>query len=204
MTSMRLTIVALAALLSACGDGGGATPDASAHLPDASAHQPDAAPGAPDAAVPGTFVLSSTAIMTGVLLADQYTCRGVNISPPLAWTAGPAATKSYAVVFTDLSNGLVHSVIWDIPGATRALPEHVENAATPAVPAGAKQARGYDESTFGYLGPCPGEVHTYRFELFALDVATMPGLTPQSSRDEVVPALTSHKLATTKLEVMSD
>jgi Raf kinase inhibitor-like YbhB/YbcL family protein len=179
--------------LGACGD-------------DATVPTPDAATPTPDAAH-ADFVLSSPAVIPGQLVDDRYTCAGANVSPPLAWTPGPAATKSYAVVFTDLDNGpggFLHSAIWDVAATTTALPEHVENAAHPAVPAGAQQARGYDGQTYGYLGPCPGTVHHYQFKLYALDAAGLPGITTESSLEEVQAAATSHALATATLDLQSD
>jgi Raf kinase inhibitor-like YbhB/YbcL family protein len=197
--------------LAACGDDDSPKADAASNGPDAAIV--DAAPGTPDAppvnqpdAEPVDFALTSTAFNQTDLLADKYTCAGANVSPPLAWTEGPAGTLSYAIVFTDLDNGpFVHSVIWDIPAAVHALPEHVENVAMPSVPAGAKQAHAYDGSTFGYLGPCPGgNTHHYEFELYAIDVATMPNLPTSTGRNAVVTALGGHKLASVKLGLISN
>lgn len=138
--------------------------------------------------------LTSTGFSEGMVIPDKYACAGQNVSPDLSWTPGPAATQSYAIVFTDKSNNLIHWAIWDIPPATLSLPEHVENAAEPSTPAGAKQAESYDGQTFGYLGPCPGSTHTYEFVAYAVDVATLPGVTTASSRDEVEAALLDHDL----------
>jgi Raf kinase inhibitor-like YbhB/YbcL family protein len=178
---MRKTFVAVALL---CGCGGS----------DAAV---DAGPAASD------LVLTSEAITAGQLMPDQYTCAGADISPPLAWSGGPGAA-SYAVVFRDRSIGLVHSVIWDIPASVHSLPQNVAKLPMPSVPAGAKQARAFDDMTYGYLGPCPPEVHTYEFEVYAVDVATLPSVTIESTRDQVVPALGQHKLGSGKLEVRSD
>ena len=51
-----------------------------------------------------------------------------------------------------------------------------------AIPPGSKQVKSYDNATFGYLGPCPGgNVHSYEFDLYAVDAATLPGVTTSSS-----------------------
>lgn len=145
------------------------------------------------------MTLTSTGFTEGTVIPDKYSCAGQNVSPDLSWTAGPAGTQSYAIVFTDKSNNLIHWVIWDIPPATSSLPEHVENAANPATPAGAKQAESYDGQTFGYLGPCPGNTHTYEFVAYAVDVAALPNVTTASSRNEVETEILAHDLASAAL-----
>jgi len=133
-------------------------------------------------------------------IPSKYACSpGANGSPDLTWTAGPAGTLSYAVVLTDKSNNLLHWVIWDIPGGTTLLPAGVEKKATPAIPAGSKQVKSYDNKTFGYLGPCPPNKHTYEFAVFALDVATLAGVTTASTRAEVNTEILNHDLASTTL-----
>jgi Raf kinase inhibitor-like YbhB/YbcL family protein len=204
-------VVLLMGALAACGDDDAPKADAAgSNGPDAAVV--DAAPGTPDAppaneadAEVAEFALTSTAFNATDLLADKYTCAGANVSPPMSWTAGPSGTLSYAIVFRDNDNGLVHAVIWDIPADAHAVPEHVERVAMPSVPAGAKQAKAYD-GVFGYAGPCPnGHTHHYEFELYALDVSTMPGLTSTTSKDAVAAALDGgHKLASTKLSLISD
>jgi len=145
------------------------------------------------------FALTSTGFTEGTAIPDKYACSGQNVSPDLGWTPGPAGTLSYAVLLTDKSNSLIHWAIWDIPGAVTSLPEQVENAANPATPAGAKQAKSYDNKTFGYLGPCPNNTHTYQFDVYALDVATLPNVTTASTRDEVAAEVLNHDLATASL-----
>jgi len=144
------------------------------------------------------FTLTSTGIVEGGAIADLYSCQGTNVSPPLAWSGGPAA-QGYAVVLTDLSNMLIHSAIWDIPASVSSLPENIAKVAEPAVPAGAKQPLAYDNQTRGYLGPCPGSAHMYQFKLYALDVYPLPGVTLSSTRAQVRTALEAHDLATATL-----
>ena len=88
-----------------------------------------------------TLTLTSTAFTEGQTIPAENTCAGINTSPPLSWTAGPAATLSYAVVLTDLANMTIHWLIWDIPAAPpHALMAALPNTATLTNPAGAKQA----------------------------------------------------------------
>lgn len=146
----------------------------------------------------GTFALTSTAIAPGGVIPTMYSCRGTNVSPPLAWTGGPTA-PGYALVFTDMSNGLVHSILWDIPGTTTSLPENIAKVAEPPVPAGSKQPLAYDNQTRGYLGPCPGSTHTYRFDLYAVDAYPLPGVTLASNRTAVRTAILARDTAVATL-----
>jgi Raf kinase inhibitor-like YbhB/YbcL family protein len=201
---MRLTAIpaALIVVLVGCGgdDDGGTATDA----PGIDAAELDA-PGtdapeldAPGIDAPGAFALTSTVITEGGVIPDMYSCQGTNVSPPLAWTGGPTA-PGYAIVFTDNSNGLIHSVIWDIPGNVMSLPENVAKLAEPPVPAGSKQTTAYDNQTRGYLGPCPGSTHTYEFALYAIDEYPLTGVTLQSSRTAARTAIMAHDTAVTRL-----
>lgn len=118
------------------------------------------------------FELTSTAYEEGGMIPVMYSCDGVNVSPPLAWTAGPAGTMSYAIIFRDLSNGLGHAAIFDIPAATLSLPEDVEREYAPADVPGAAQCDAYDGDP-GYAGPCPGSPHTYEFTIYAVPAASL-------------------------------
>jgi Raf kinase inhibitor-like YbhB/YbcL family protein len=151
------------------------------------------------------FRLTSTAFAEGAMIPSAHTCAGTNVSPPLEWTAGPAGTLSYAIVFTDRSNGLIHSVIYDIPASVTSLPMNVENVANPTAPAGAKQVRGYDNTTYGYLGPCPsGMLHTYEFMVYAVGVAALPGVMTTSTRAQVNTAILANDLLSAPLTGTSD
>jgi Raf kinase inhibitor-like YbhB/YbcL family protein len=204
MRSTRACLLA-SLLVAACGGGDDSTGDDDTSPPvdgaTSDSRTPDAAP--PDGPS-GAFTLTSTALTEGGMFPDQYTCSSnENMSPPLAWNAHPEA-QSYAVVFKDNTNGYFHWVIWDIASELHALPEAVENAASPESPAGAKQVRSYDGDTYGYLGPCPGSVHTYEFTLHALDVATLPDVATSDSLEEAAGAIEEHSIATATLSAMSD
>lgn len=143
----------------------------------------------------GEFALSSTAFAPGSPIPDEYTCYGANSSPALAWTAGPPGTLSYAFVLTDLDNGLIHSILFDIEASTTSLIQGIPNTANPTPPGGgAKQVKAYDNTTYGYLGPCPPNEHTYEFAVYAIDVATLPGVTTASTRAQVFTAIGMHDL----------
>ena len=185
----------LASALAACGDDGSSVTDAGAiDAPELRDATPDGPIDAPVDAPVAALRLTSTAITEGGMIPTMYSCRGLDVSPPLAWTGGPAA-PGYAVVLTDLSNNLVHSIIWDIPGAVAALPENVAKVAEPPVPAGSKQPFAYDNQTRGYRGPCPPNQHTYQFALYAVDVRPLPEPTLASNRAAVLTAIRAHDTA---------
>ncbi|HEX2871426.1 MAG TPA: YbhB/YbcL family Raf kinase inhibitor-like protein [Polyangiaceae bacterium] len=150
------------------------------------------------------FALKSTAFKEAEQVPLKYKCaevnpKGENISPPLSWGPGPAGTKSYAIVMMHLPNP-EHWTIWDIPANVTSLPENVEHAAMPPVPAGSKQSLvdldGFKGS--GYLGPCPqavNSVQSYRFTLYALDVETVPGLSATSTPTQAAAAVKAHLVA---------
>lgn len=150
------------------------------------------------------MTLTSPEVAEGGMIPVAYTCGGKNISPQLDWTPGPAGTLSYAVIFEDESNSLIHWAIWNIPPDAMGLPTTVETAQNPSNVPGAQQALSYDQQTYGYLGPCPnGNLHTYKFTAYALDVATLPlaGIgTKESAKDLAV----EHELASASLSAQSD
>lgn len=151
--------------------------------------------GAVDAGA--SICLTSTAFSDGGTIPVRHACAGMNLSVPLAWSAIPTA-QSYAVVMTDATNNLLHWVIWDIPSSTLSLPEGTAKLAQPPIPAGARQVLSYDGSTYGYLGPCPPVTHVYRFELFGLEVATLPGVSTTSTRAQVKTAIAAHAVSGTQ------
>ena len=149
----------------------------------------------------GPFALTSSAFVEGAEIPLKYKCANVppagqNMSPPLSWGPGPAGTKSYAVVLNHVTTP-EHWVIWDIPPSVTSLPEDIEHKAQPAAPAGSKQSLvnldGFQGS--GYLGPCPqapNSRQSYKFTLYALDIATLPGLTATSTPAEAATVVKAH------------
>ncbi|MFC4086729.1 YbhB/YbcL family Raf kinase inhibitor-like protein [Amycolatopsis samaneae] len=197
---MKSTRIALLALLVTCATG--LTPAA-------------ASPGTPGSpASRNAFTLSSTAFADGALIPKVHECSSSgdgdpgkkNESPPLAWSGAPAAAKSYAIVMRDLSNNnLIHWVIYDIPAATASLPQNVDHAYQPSIPAGARQVyyRG-SASLFGYQGPCsPSTVNTYEFVVHALDKATLSTLNSSSSTRTAANVISAATIATARLRGLS-
>jgi phosphatidylethanolamine-binding protein (PEBP) family uncharacterized protein len=110
-------------------------------------------------------------------------------SPAITWTAGPANTMSYAVVFKDLSvlsryastdpnyNKGFHYVMWDIPADKRGLPANMMGGHLSTDIPGARQWSNFNN--YGWFGPCPNFDPTmpttyndsYAFVVYALPTA---------------------------------
>ncbi|WP_409491190.1 YbhB/YbcL family Raf kinase inhibitor-like protein [Amycolatopsis sp. cmx-11-12] len=156
------------------------------------------------------FTLSSTAFANGGVLPKVHECTSgggndpakKNESPPLAWSGAPAAAKSYAIVMRDLDNAnLIHWVIYDIPAATASLPQNVQHAYRPSVPAGARQIyyRG-SASLYGYQGPCsPSTVNTYEFVVHALNQTSLTSLNSSSSTQTAARAITAASIGSARI-----
>ena len=146
-------------------------------------------------------MLTSPSLTQGGMFPPELTCAGANRSPELDWAGGPTA-MSYALVLTDTANMLRHWVLWDIPAATRSLPAMLATTPTLTTPAGARQV---SASGNGYTGPCPnGNTHTYLFELHAVDVAMLPGLSATPTTAQAVAAIMMHSLGKASLSAQSN
>lgn len=137
----------------------------------------------------GAFTLTSPALTamagcgTGAMAAMcdifpneniQY-MSNMNISPELNWTGVPAGTMSFAVLLQDLTNGMAHWVLWNIPGNATMLAANVDKTdASPPVPAGSMQSSiGTGEGYFGPGSAC----NVYEFVVYALSVPSfMPNM----------------------------
>ena len=149
----------------------------------------------------GGFALTSPSLTQGGMFPAELTCAGANRSPELDWAGGPTA-MSYALVLTDTANMLRHWAVWDIPATTHSLPAMLATTPTLTVPAGAHQA---SASGNGYTGPCPsGNTHNYLFELHAIDVATLPGLSATPMAAQAVAAIMMHSLGKASLSAQSN
>ena len=199
---MRSALFVCVLALGACGDDGGSPGTADAGID--SAVIDGSIDGAIDAPA-GAFTLTSSTITEGGAIPLTHVCAnrgGMNLSPQLTWTNAPAGTMSFAIVFTDIFNPsqpFVHSVIYDIPASLTGLPADVEKVYAPTDVAGAHQTLGYNNTTRGYLGPCPDAMHTYEFALYALPTTTLPSSSMGTTRTAAVTAILANDLAVTKL-----
>jgi len=119
----------------------------------------------------------------------EYTCDGLDVSPPLEWDGIPEGARSLALVVSDPDAPdpadpkmtWVHWVLYNLPPATKGLEQGVVNS---DLPSGTLEGLN-DWKLTGYGGPCPpiGR-HRYFFRLYALRVV-LPDLgRPTRSRLE--------------------
>lgn len=130
---------------------------------------------------------------------------GASLSPALSWSAGPAGTKSYAILLEDedgIKDGkpIVHWVVYNIPGSVTSLPANLPKDGKLATPEGVLQGVTINGKT-GYLGPRPRPAtgtHHYHFQVYALD--NILELPEGVLREQFVEALRGTVLEKGKLE----
>lgn len=128
-------------------------------------------------------------------------CTGKNVEITLRWSGAPVAARSFALLEYDpdlpkqyrkmFPHGFIHWVAYNIPAAATTL--------GPGLP------MGYSNGTngagkLGFLGPCPpahGPAHHYHFNLYALNVAHLPG--KALTRDGLLAAIKGHVITTATL-----
>lgn len=193
----------LICVFAACGGSGSSTPDPDGPpATDDGAVDPDGPP--PDTST--AFAITSPVFDEGGNIPATFTCDGANTSPQLDWVNAPAGTMSFAIVFTDTTNGLIHSVIYDIPANVTGLPADVDPLYEPQDVVGAHQTRAFSNQ-FGYAGPCPPAndgPHLYEFALYALDATPLPTATMQTTRVQAKALIEAHDLARVTLSANYD
>lgn len=148
------------------------------------------------------LTLTSSAFKPQGKIPAQYTCEGVDVSPPLAWSGAPEGTKSFALIVDDPDAPdpkapkmtWVHWLVYNLPPAATRL---AESAAIGGLPAGALEGVN-DWQRTGYGGPCPpiGE-HRYFHKLYALD-SMLPDL-GKPTKAALEAAMQGHILASAQL-----
>lgn len=146
-----------------------------------------------------TLSVSSTAFAPNQPIPRKYTADGHNVSPPLAWQAGPAGTVEYAVIVDDPDapspQPWVHWLCYRIPESIKNTPEGVPPSQRIANPPGALQGKNSWDRT-GYGGPQPPKghgTHHYRFAVYALDAAL--DVQPNTDKKTLLAAMQGHILA---------
>jgi Raf kinase inhibitor-like YbhB/YbcL family protein len=149
----------------------------------------------PTPAAPERIRVSSPAFQAGGPIPRRFTCDGEDVSPPLAWSRVPEATRALALLVEDPDapdGTFVHWTLYDIPARIEAL-------AQDRVPPDAREG----ENSFGdhgYGGPCPPEgdaPHRYQFVLYAL--RSKLGLDAGESAEDVRAAVAERALARGRL-----
>ena len=140
--------------------------------------------------------VTSTAFQQDGTIPKQYTGEGKDLSPPLAWSGGPANVKSFALICDDpdapRKDPWVHWVLFNVPGDVKELTEGASRSA--GLPAGATEGKN-DFGKIGYGGPMPppGKPHRYYFKLYALD--TMLDMKEGATKQQVESAIEGHIVA---------
>lgn len=118
----------------------------------------------PPAAV---LTVTSTAFADGAMIPDQYTARGENVNPPLAWTGGSGDEACYAVICEDpdAPGGVwTHWLVWNIEATSLE-----ENLPLPAAFSVGMSLGTNSWHQVGWGGPDPPSgTHHYHFRVFGL------------------------------------
>ena len=137
----------------------------------------------------------SSAFGEGASLPSDFTCDGVDRSPPIAWSSVPKATQSIVVIVYDPDAPMghwIHWLIYDLPHSLTQLPESLP-AGEAILLEGGFQGRN-DFGNIGYGGPCPPSgSHRYVFKVHALDKILHLG--PGVTLEPLELAMAGHVLA---------
>lgn len=143
---------------------------------------------------------TSSAFIHNTKIPSKYTCDGKNISPPLKIEHVPANSQSLVLIMDDpdipsLAKEKFNIEVWDhwivfnIPPATKEIPEGQNSFGILGKNTGGKNA---------YGGPCPPDrEHRYFFKLYALDV--MLDLSEGVTKKQVEEVMPGHILAQAEL-----
>ena len=152
----------------------------------------------------GTVIMTLTAPWaTGAEIPLKYTQAGGEVSPALSWDNPPETVVSFALIVHDVSaavnpgtDDVLHWMLWNIPAASRGLPEGVPRGSQ--LPDGTRQISATGPNYRGPGALASGPPHVYVFELFALDsMIDVPALGPTGAtvpqiRAAVMAAMATH------------
>lgn len=148
---------------------------------------------------PAKIKVSTPAWKDGGDIPFENTQYKGNTFPGLSWSAGPAGTKSYAIIMQDgdgARNGVpyLHWTMFNVPASTTKLA-----AGMTAVPTGAQYGQNYKGLNQAYLGPRTpaGPKHRYHIQIFALDNTL--ALDDKATYADITGALKDHVLASGEL-----
>ena len=142
----------------------------------------------------GTLTVTSPAFKNGGEIPEANTQYGKNIFPGLAWTAGPAGSRSYVVMIQGEAYGAgpttIQFSLFNIPAAVTTL-----SAGMSSPPAGAVYGPNVHGANKPYAGPHThtGDRHGYHIEVFALDTQLQVPATVNF--DGLMAAMRGHVLA---------
>ena len=135
-----------------------------------------------------TMTLTTTAWPDGGMIPLRYSQAGPEISPAIQWSAAPAGTASFVLIFHDVdtvapnsTDDLLHWILWNIPGTAAGVAQGRPDGFE--LPDGSRQI---SVSGSRYRGPgasATGPVHHYVMELYALDTMLDVKVAPQGAQD---------------------
>jgi Raf kinase inhibitor-like YbhB/YbcL family protein len=146
------------------------------------------------------MTLTSTAWADGGMIPAAYSQAGDELSPPLSWSNVPDGVSSFVLIAHDVdaaiapgTDDILHWMVWNIPAATRSLPQALPHGAQ--LPDGMRQISATGPYYRGPGAAGAGPAHHYVFELFALDAnVDVPavGASPPQTRAAVAAAMAGH------------
>ena len=127
----------------------------------------------PPPEAPDTIKVTSEAADPGALMPPRYTCDGLNVPPPLAWSGVPEGARELAILMEDpdaKGGTFVHWTVYRIDPKLK--------AATGPPPGAQQGSNSFGRG--GWSGPCPppGKPHRYVFTVYALGKPS--GLAPNA------------------------
>jgi para-nitrobenzyl esterase len=141
------------------------------------------------------LTVTSPAFQPGADIPFENTQYRTNTFPGLAWTAGPAGTRSYVVIMQDTDavmrgGPILHWTMFNIPATVMKL-----DAGMTAPPAGASNGPNIRGANQAYMGPRTpaGPKHRYHLQVFALDTTLAPEA--GATFDALLAAMKDHVLA---------
>ncbi len=163
---MRWLLAGAAAALLVAGCGGGSassssTPPSTSSAPETTSLTTTSTAASSTASavtLARGFRLYSSAFRNGGKIPARYTCDGLDVSIPLAWSGVPANARELVLIMRDPDAPSGNFVHWAVAGITP----------TARLPFGIEGRNSF--GTLGYRGPCPprGKTHHYVITLNAL------------------------------------
>ena len=154
------------------------------------------------------MTLITTAWPDGGQIPPRYSQAGAEISPAIQWSAPPAGTQSFVLVFHDAdtvmngsTDGNLHWLVWNIPAAATSLQQGIPDGFE--VEGGIRQISISGSRYRGPGAPASGPLHHYIMELYALDTRLdnikveaqgpqQPNPAAQAIRQQVMQAMLGH------------
>ena len=149
-----------------------------------------------------TLSLRSDSFLPGGSIPAKYTHDGKDINPPLQWHGVSRSAKSIVLIMDDPDAPdpkapkmtWVHWLLYNIPPATKKLPEDAERS---GLPQGAREGlNSWKQIRYGGPNPPIGR-HRYYFKLYTLDRRLSFPKTP--NKDQLLKAMQGHILQRAEL-----